>query len=302
MKQYKYSLLLILTAVIWGLAFVAQSSGSAYMGAATFTGVRFLIGALVLLPVIYVRDRMGLSEPSSADGKLLFSGTVCGFFLAAASLLQQMGISMGTSAGKAGFLTAIYIVIVPIFARLFFAQRIRLQIWISVALSMAGLYLLCVRDGLSILKSDFLVILCAFLFALQILSIDRFVVRLDPVRLSAVEFAACGLFSSAVMLVTDLRTLGFAGWIEGFAQPAAWIPLLYAGIFSSGVAYTLQIVSQKHVEPALACLIMSMESVFAAIGGWLILKQTMGLREIIGSVTVLAAVLLSQYTPKTEAR
>ena len=293
-RQLRNSLLLTLTALIWGVAFVAQSAGSAYMASCTFTGLRFLIAAAALCPVIAIGDR----KRSRAQRRGLWrAGILCGTLLCVASLLQQEGIALGTGAGKAGFITAFYIVLVPILNLLVFRKRTGAALWLSVAIAIAGLYLLCINESLSVQLSDLLVLLCAVAFSFQILAVDRFSPVYDALKLAAIQFLACGVLASVLMVFRDILPVGLAAWSAPLTTWDAWIPLLYAAILSSGVGYTLQIVGQKGLNPALASLLMSLESVFAVLAGWLILGQRMTPRELLGSLLLFIAVLIAQLVP-----
>ena len=293
-RKLRNSLLLTLTALIWGVAFVAQSAGSAYMGSCTFTGLRFLIGAAALWPVILLTDRKQSAAPRRS---LWRAGILCGTLLCLASLLQQKGIELGTGAGKAGFITAFYIVLVPILNLLVFRKRTGIALWVSVVIAIVGLYLLCINESLSVQLSDLLLLLCAVAFSFQILAVDRFSPVYDALKLAAIQFLSCGVLASVLMVFFDIAPVGLAAWAEPFASWEAWIPLLYAAILSSGVGYTLQIVGQKGLNPALASLLMSLESVFAVLAGWLILHQQMTPRELLGSLLLFIAVLIAQLVP-----
>lgn len=313
-RTWRNSLLLTLTALIWGVAFVAQSEGSAYMGSSTFTGLRFLMAAAALYPFIYIADRRrkAAGTPGQAGGdavpgadrrvmpgsdraSLWRAGIILGALLCVASLLQQEGIAQGASAGKAGFVTATYIVLVPVLNLLIFRKKTNPLIWIGVAVALAGLYLLCIdKESLSLQLSDLLLILCALGYSFQILAIDRFSPRFDALKLSAIQFLSCGVLASIVMIFTDIRPVGLAAWGAAFTSWNAWIPLLYAAILSSAVGYTLQIIAQKGLNPTVASLLMSLESVFAALAGWFILRQSLTPRELLGCALVFAAVLLAQ--------
>lgn len=294
------SLLLILTALIWGVSFVAQSEGGNAVGSYTFNCIRCLIGAAVLVPVILLSDRIRLTcrKPVSREEKktLLHGGVSCGIALCIASNLQQVGINMGTPAGKAGFLTACYILLVPILG-LFLKKRCSANIWIGVALTLAGLYLLCMNGGsLAIQTSDLLLLLCAFAFAIHILIIDRFSPLVDGVRMSCIQFFVAGLLSAIPMFFVDMQhsAAGIAAWAPALTSLSAWIAILYAGVLSCGVAYTLQIVGQQGVNPTVASLLLSLESVFSVLAGWVILNEKLGTRELIGCALIFAAVMLAQ--------
>lgn len=292
--QLRHSLLLLLTALIWGVAFVAQSVGMDYVGPFTFTASRSLIGAVVLLPVIWFRTRketaVGTEQKRPEVDKhkkknLLVGGIVCGVFLCIATNLQQIGLQYST-VGKSGFVTAMYIVLVPILG-IFLHKGIDIRKVISVILAVCGLYLLCMTDGtFSIGKGDIFTILCALAFSLQILSVDHFAPKVDCVKLASLQFLVCGICSCVPMLLFEH---------PHFAQlAAAWMPILYAGVLSNGVAYTLQIVAQKGLNPTVASLIMSLESVISVLAGWIILHQTLTKRELIGCVFMFAAIIIVQ--------
>lgn len=294
----KNSLMLFLTAAIWGVAFVAQSVGMDYVGAFTFNAVRCLMGAVVLLPLIFfMKSKEELKHLTAEEKKagrktLIIGGISCGVFLFLASNFQQFGIKY-TTVGKAGFITACYIVIVPILG-LFMKKKCSSYIWAAVAMALIGLYLLCIKDGFSIGKGDILVLICAFLFSLHILVIDHFSPMADGVKLSCIQFLVSGILSGIPALL--LEKPQFSSLI------AAWQPLLYAGIMSCGVAYTLQIVGQKDMNPTVASLILSLESCISVIAGWLILGQSLSTREIIGCVIMFCAIILAQLPQKDTAQ
>lgn len=288
--QLRNSLLLLLTATIWGVAFVAQSVGMDYVGAFTFNSARCLIGAVVLLPVIWFMDRKKAPAPAAPKEKaaarriLITGGISCGILLAAAGNFQQFGIKY-TTVGKAGFITACYIVIVPILG-LFLKKKCSSFIWAAVALALAGLYLLCITDGFSIGRGDLLVLICAVLFSLHILVIDHFSPKADGVKMSCIQFLVAGVLSGIPALIFENPTVS--------ALLAAWLPLLYAGALSCGVAYTLQIVGQKNMNPTVASLILSLESCISVLAGWVILGQSLSSREILGCVIMFGAIILAQ--------
>ncbi len=298
-KKIRNSCLLVLTALIWGVAFVAQSTGGDAIGPYMFNGIRSMIGGLVLIPVIVVLDRLHLTQrkPVTREDKrrLLIGGTACGIALCLATNVQQVGIYLGASSGKAGFLTACYILLVPILG-IFLKKKCGWNIWVGVVITLAGLYLLCMKDSFSLEFCDVLILSCALCFSVQILLVDHFSPLVDGVRLSCIQFLVCGIITAVPALIFDLPRTGaeFGAWLEIFASMDAWIPILYAGIMSCGVAYTLQIVGQDGLNPTVASLLMSLESVFAALAGWLILGETMGGREIAGCGLIFAAIVLAQ--------
>ncbi len=278
-------LMLILTALIWGIAFVAQSVGSDHVGPFTFLASRSLIAGVALLPLVLIRRRKQASTDKKQNSKMLWiGGTVCGTALMIASIFQQIGIA-DTSVGKAGFITALYIVIVPIFG-IFLRKRIPIAAWIGVVLATIGMYLLCITDGLSIGRGDLFILICAICFSVHILVIDHFSPLVDGVQMACIQFFVCGILSSVAMLITETPT-----WEAVFA---AWLPILYAGLLSSGVGYTLQIIAQKNVPATIASLVMSLESVFSVLAGWVLLHEALNARELTGCVLVFAAVLLAQ--------
>lgn len=292
-------IILLLTDIVWGIAFVAQSKGGDAVGAFSFNGIRFLIGAAVLLPVIKMMDKMNLTtnRPKNKEERktLWIGGICCGLALCAASNFQQVGINMGAEAGKAGFLTATYILMVPILG-LFLGKKCSLKIWIGVAITLVGMYFLCMSGSFSLQGSDVLLLMCALCFAIQILLIAHFSPKVDAVRLSCIEFMVTGVCSCVIMIFTDMRPFagGITGWTQSLMSWSAWIPILYAGVFSSGVGYTLQVVGQNGLNPAFASMVMSLESVVSVLAGWVLLGQALSAREIFGCVLIFAAIILAQ--------
>ena len=292
----KNSLLLLLTATIWGVAFVAQSVGMDYVGGFTFNMARSLIGSAVLLPVIWFMGRNSSKKAEEAQGSssrkdLLWGGLACGILMCLASNFQQFGIKY-TTVGKAGFITACYIVLVPILG-LFLKKKCSPFIWLAVAMSVAGLYLLCITDGFSIGKGDILVLICAVLFSFHILVIDYYSPKVDGVKLSCIQFLVCGILSGIPALIFEKPEMS--------AVLTAWLPILYAGVMSCGVAYTLQIIGQKNMNPTVASLILSLESCISVLAGWVILGQQLSAREIAGCVIMFAAIILAQLPQKEKA-
>lgn len=294
-KAMRSNLMLVLTAFIWGVAFVAQSVGMDYVGPFTFISVRNFIATLVLLPCIRLLDKVNPSDKLSENDKnphggptLIIGGIVCGICLAVASAFQQIGISY-TTVGKAGFITAMYIVIVPILG-LFIKKKVRVIAWISVAISVAGLYLLCMTESLSLSRGDLLVLICAFCFALHIMVIDYFSPRVDGIRMSCIQFLTCGIVCAVPALLTESPDI--------HSILAAWLPILYAGALSSAVGYTLQIVAQKNTDPVIASLLMSLESAFSLLAGWVLLNQRLSAREMCGCILMFVAIILSQLPEK----
>ncbi len=293
MKQqinWKNPLILFTTAVIWGVAFVAQSVGMDYVEPFTFNCVRSLIGGLVLIPCIGFlnglkkREEITCQKDSGNKKTLLTGGVCCGILLFLASNLQQIGIQY-TTVGKAGFITALYIVLVPI-AGIFLKKKCGIQIWISVAIAVLGFYLLSIKEGFVLEIGDLYVLCGAVLFTGHILVIDYFSPKTDGVKMACIQFFVCGLLSGIVMLFTETPD------INNILK--AWQPILYAGVMSCGVAYTLQIIGQKNYNPTIASLILSLESVVSVLAGWLILQEALVRREIVGCVLIFCAIILAQ--------
>lgn len=292
MMRPKNAIMLLLTAFIWGTAFVAQSVGMDYLGPFTFNGVRSLIGGVALLPCIWFLRMLNKKEDEQKVQRekknLIQGGIACGLLLFAASSLQQIGIQY-TSAGKSGFITAFYIVIVPVLG-IFLHKKIGWKVWIAVLLALAGLYFLCITEKFTIGKGDILIFLCALVFSLHIMVIDYFSPKVDGVKMSCIQFFVCGIVSIPFMFV--LETPNVTDIVAG------WMPLLYAGVLSCGVAYTLQIIGQKNVNPAIASLILSLESCFSVLAGWAVLGEHLSARESVGCILMFVAIILAQLPDK----
>ncbi len=294
-NQYKSSLLLLLASVVWGAAFVAQSLASNTVGTLTFNGIRFIIGGICLLPLLRGHNIM----PGRIPPKKLIGGIICGSALFLASTFQQMGIALGATAGEAGFLTACYIVLVPILG-IFIGKKCSPLVWPAVVIALLGLYLLCfssIDEGIRLSGADAALLMCALMFSVQILCVDYYAPRMSPVALACVQFFVSGIISLVASFIFELAP-DPAGWIASLSSAGSWIAILYTGIFSSAVGYTLQAVGQRNLSPAIASLIMSLESVFASIFGWLLLHQVMTGREAAGCVLIFVAVILAQIPIK----
>lgn len=286
-RELKSSMLLLITAAIWGFAFVAQRMGTMHVGAFTFTGFRFALGSLSIVPLlIYSKKKSKKSAVNNTEHSSdLLAGVMAGSVLFCAASLQQIGL-IYTEAGKAGFITGLYIVIVPIFG-IFLKQHIHISTWLGIALAIIGLYFLSVTEGFYIAKGDLYVIVGAIFWAIHILVIDHFTKKVDSLKLSFLQFLTCSALSLTVALIFEEISIQSLSMII--------IPLLYGGTLSAGVAYTLQAIGQKHAKPSHAAIALSMESVFASIGGYLILKENLGARAYVGCALMLAGMLLSQY-------
>lgn len=288
MKQkLKGNIILLITAIIWGTAFVAQSEGMNYVEPFTYNAVRTLIGGIVLIPIIAIFQRVGASSENGAKSQktTIIGGIVCGIFLFIAGSFQQCGIAM-TTAGKAGFITALYVTIVPLIEVILY-RKSSLKVWLCVFLALAGFYMLCIKEGFTIGKGDLLVLCGAFFYAGHIMVIDRFNEKnADGMKMSCIQFFTAGLLMTVCMFIFENP--------EIYAIMDAKYTILYAGIMSCGAAYTLQIIGQRYTDPTSATLIMSLESVFAALSGWIILSESLSIKELFGCTLVFAAVILSQ--------
>ena len=282
-RKARGNFLLLLTAMIWWSSFVAQSAGADLISPAFFNGTRMLLGSLLLSPLAVYRMRRYV--PASSRRTLLLGGACCGVLMFTGSYMQQTGIAY-TTAGKAGFLTAMYVVLVPVLG-IFLKKKPRPILWVSVALACVGLYFLCFTDKtFSLAMGDAAMLGGAVMFALHIMVVDHFSPLVDGVCLSFVQFLTAGSLGMVVAFITEQPSFA--------ALSAAAVPILYTGVFTMGVAYTLQIVAQKDTDPTVASLILCMESVFAVVFGWLILHETLSLREGVGSVFMFVAILLAQ--------
>ncbi|PXF32276.1 membrane protein [Pokkaliibacter plantistimulans] len=281
-------ILLLITAAIWGTAFVAQRVGMEHLQPFTFNFARFLLGGLSLLPLVFwfSRKRAKTEQESANLGFLLLGGIAAGLILFAGSSLQQVGL-LYTTAGKAGFITGLYLIFVPILG-LFLSHKTGANTWLGAALALVGLYFLSVTEDFTLAYGDALELIGAVFWAGHVLIIGWLSRRTDPLALSVVQLFTCMLLSLATALVTEDIQLS--------AIKEAWFPIVYAGLFSVGVAYTLQIIGQKEAPPAHAAIILSGEAVFAVLGGWLLLDESLGMRELAGCALMLAGMLLSQFT------
>ncbi len=293
MKTLKAEILLVLAAVIWGMAFVAQVKGMEHVGPFTFNAARFLIGGISLLPLLYILPRFQRVSPSKpASGGLLLGGILAGLFLFAGASLQQVGLQY-TSAGKAGFITGLYIVIVPIIA-LFWGHRALPKVWIGALLAVTGLYFLSIRGDFVLSYGDSLQLIGALFWAGHVLLLGWLSPRYNPIQLSVIQFLACGLISLVISLVFESTSpdtlLAAAG------------PIAYGGIMSVGVAFTLQVVGQQWVPASHAAIIISLEAVFAAIGGWWLLNEHLDGQAIFGCGLMLFGMIVSQWPARRRAK
>ena len=300
--------MLLTTAFIWGTAFVAQRDGMKYVGPFTFNGLRCYVAFFSLLLVILAFNKITknfkekasvnfrgafIDKDTKNDKKILIqAGITCGVILFIASTLQQYGL-IYTTAGKGGFITTLYIVLVPLYG-MFFGKKVRPLIWICVLLAITGLYLLSIKEDFSINKGDFLVMLCSFLFAAHILAIDYFSPKTNSLKMSCIQFFVVALLSTPCAIALEM-----GDWKNIIL---CIFPLLYSGFFSGGVAYTLQIAAQKNTDPTVASLVLSLESVFAVIAGMLLLGEGISMREALGCVIIFIAIILAQLPEKSSKK
>lgn len=299
-KELSSAILLFLAAFIWGVAFVAQSVGMDYVGPFTFNGCRFLIGGLVLTPFAWIREKkfessntyQSMTKETQKKHKqtTLLGGLCCGIAICIASSFQQVGM-LYTSVGKAGFITALYIVLVPVMG-IFMKKKVAPMVWIGVILAAIGMYFLCITESISINYGDVLVFICAICFTFHILIIDYFAPKADGVALSCIQFWFSGIVCMSIAVLKEAPD--FASILQ------AAVPILYAGVMSCGVAYTLQIIGQKHMKPTIASLILSLESVISVLAGWVILQEILTGRQLWGCILVFSAVMLAQLPVKNE--
>lgn len=300
MFQLRQSFLLFLTATIWGSGFVAQAIGMDHVTPFTYTFFRTFLGAIVLLPVIVLLQRLkardmakkGETAPAHKGTRkdLLLGSICCGIFLVGGESFQQFGL-VTTDAGKAGFITSMYVIFVPILG-LFLGKKLNLGIVIGVIMSIVGLYLLCIKGSLTISQGDFLILICAVVFSMHILTIDHFIQKCDGVALACGQFFAASVVALILMLIFDYDVFA---WEDVFA---AGLAILWSGIMSNGVAYTLQVVGQRGMHPTIATLILSLESVMAVIFGILMLNESLTVREGLGCILILLAVIIAQVNIK----
>lgn len=297
-QQLRSSGILVLASLIWGISFAFQSMGGKALGAYTFNAARLLLGALMLFIITRFSDNWGISKRpiTKAEKKLQFTtGLLCGIFLCIATNLQQVALNLGSAAGKAGFLTATYILMVPLIC-LIFKQMCGWNVWVAVAIAVVGLYFLCMQGEFSFSMPDILLLLCALGFSLQIIVIDRRGQQVDSLRLSGMQFLVAGVITVIPAIIFEIIPYegGFMAWGNLWSSGSMWLSLLYMGIMSCGVAYTLQIFGQKGLQPAIAAVLMSLEAVFSVLFGWIILGEKLSGRELFGCLLIFIAVILAQ--------
>lgn len=294
--KMKGNILLLITAVIWGISFVAQSSSMDFIGPNTFIGIRTIMGGIVLLPVIFVVDagkkKAGTYQPVNKK-TLLLSGFFCGLCLWIATTLQTYGLDDGVTTGESGFITALYIIFVAV-CSVFNGRKLSVKIISGVLLAMVGMYFLCLfGNGLRISRGHLITLLCAIIFAVHILIVDRVSAKTDGVKLSCLQFFVAGIIGCIAMFLLEVP--------QWDAIKQCWLELGYAGIMSCGVAYTLQIIGQKYTDPTSASILMSLESVFSALAGWMLLSQRLSVPQIFGCIFMFTAIVLVQLPDRKKA-
>ncbi len=303
-NNIKGSALLCLAALIWGLAFVAQTDAAEFVPPFALNAIRSLIAAVFLFFLLLITNRkkdIKIIPDNPSDKKAVITGGVlCGIMLSISVNLQQFGLVLypegASSEARGGFLTALYVIIVPILS-VFLKKRISLTVWVAVLIAVVGVYLLCLSGGINAVYSgDLLLLCCAFSFALHILFVDRFVERVGGIRLSMLQFLICGIVSLILAFIFESDTVTIQKTLK------AALPILYMGIMSSGIAYTLQIIGQRYAEPTVASISMSLESVFAALGGWIIAGNALSKRELIGCIFVFAAIIVAQIPTRSQQK
>ena len=298
-KKSTCSILLLIASLVWGVSFVAQSIGGSLLTPIAYNALRMFLGAVVILICTLIfTDKKGISQkpqPGLMTKKQIITGIICGIFLTIATNAQQFALNLGVPVGKAGFVTALYIVLVPVIG-LFFKQKTKWNTWAAVFMAVVGLYFLCVTDGFSFSFADILLVLCALSFSFQIIVIDHHATDLDSLRLAGMEFLVCAVLSAVMAVFFEILPYegGSPAWFSLLSSAKLWLTIIYMGVFSCGVGYSFQILGQKNLDPTLASLIMSLESVFSALSGWLILGEKLTVREISGCIIMFAAIVITQ--------
>jgi drug/metabolite transporter (DMT)-like permease len=289
-SKIKSDLILLLAAIIWGFAFVAQRVGMDYVGPFTFNGIRFTLGVLVIIPFLVIRKKSSIPKKLSANDRnvLIIGSLITGLLLFGGASLQQVGLQT-TTAGKAGFLTGLYVVFVPLIG-IFFHHKSGIFVWLGVILSGVGLYFLSITSNFSVDHGDLLVLACALVYSCHVLMISWLSPKMDSYKLAAFQFAVCGILSLVFAFFTE--TIKIHTILE------AWLPIAYGGVLSVGGAYTLQVIAQKKAHPAHASIILSLEAVFAALGGWLILNEHLTNRSLFGCFLMLVGMIVVQVYPE----
>lgn len=294
LKKIVSPLLLILISALWGGSFVAQTKGGNIVGPFSFGFLRFLVAGVAILPFVNLIDKNNTSADKNIKRNkkdLILGGLLCGLFLAGTSAFQQLGLSMGTSSGKAGFLTSCNVIFVPLIG-LMFKQKVKTNAWIGVGITVLGLYFLCINGEFGVMFSDVLVLICSVMNAARIIAVDRYMNRADTARLACVQFFSASAILGVLSVIFEMESP--ASWWQTVNQSTVWLSLLYAGVLAGAFAFTIQIVAQKNVNATVSSILMSSESVFSVIAGCMIMHETLSIRELFGCVAIFVAIVIAQ--------
>ncbi len=294
LKKIVSPLLLILISALWGGSFVAQTKGGNIVGPFSFGFLRFLVAGVAILPFVNLIDKNNTSADKNIERNkkdLILGGLLCGLFLAGTSAFQQLGLSMGTSSGKAGFLTSCNVIFVPLIG-LMFKQKVKTNAWIGVGITVLGLYFLCINGEFGVMFSDVLVLICSVMNAARIIAVDRYMNRADTARLACVQFFSASAILGVLSVIFEMESP--ASWWQTVNQSTVWLSLLYAGVLAGAFAFTIQIVAQKNVNATVSSILMSSESVFSVIAGCMIMHETLSIRELFGCVAIFVAIVIAQ--------
>lgn len=300
LKKVISSLLLILISAAWGGSFVAQTKGGNIVGPFSFGFLRFLVAGIPLLPLVNLIDKKSVSTEIRATRRkkdLISGGLLCGLFLAGTSAFQQLGLAMGTSSGKAGFLTSCNVIFVPLIG-LLFKDKVKANVWLGVGITVFGLYFLCINGGFNVMLSDVLVLICSVMNAARIIAVDRYMNKADTAKLACVQFFSASAILAVLAAMFEMESL--ASWWQTVNQGTVWLSLFYAGVIAGTFAFTIQIVAQKNVNATVSSILMSTESVFSVIAGCLIMHEVLSFREIVGCVAIFIAIIVAQLPSKNK--
>lgn len=298
LKKIVSSLLLILISAAWGGSFVAQTKGGNIVGPFSFGFLRFFVAGVAILPFVNLIDKSNaLADKNVKRNKkdLILGGLLCGLFLAGTSAFQQLGLAMGTSSGKAGFLTSCNVIFVALIG-LFFKEKVRANVWLGVGITVFGLYFLCINGDFNVMLSDVLVLICSVMNAARIIAVDRYMNKADTAKLACVQFFSASAILAVLAVLFEMDSLLL--WWHTVNQSTVWLSILYAGVIAGTFAFTVQIVAQKNVNATVSSILMSTESVFSVIAGCLIMHEVLSFREIIGCVAIFIAIIVAQLPSK----
>ena len=298
LKKIVSSLLLILISAAWGGSFVAQTKGGNIVGPFSFGFLRFFVAGVAILPFVNLIDKSNsLADKNIKRNKkdLILGGLLCGLFLAGTSAFQQLGLAMGTSSGKAGFLTSCNVIFVALIG-LLFKEKVRANVWLGVGITVFGLYFLCINGDFNVMLSDVLVLICSVMNAARIIAVDRYMNKADTAKLACVQFFCASAILAVLAVIFEMDSLLL--WWHTVNQSTVWLSILYAGVIAGAFAFTVQIIAQKNVNATVSSILMSTESVFSVIAGCLIMHEVLSFREIIGCVAIFIAIIVAQLPSK----